>query len=702
MTALNLDTPIERLPSVGSKHASRLKRLGVSTLRHLLWHLPSRYEDYSQRILIQDLAVGTKVTIQGEIIKTTVKRIFSRRMTIVESIIQDDSGAVRAIWFNQPYLANTLSEGIQVSLAGKVQLNKRGVYLSSPTYEKLSDDLRHTAGLIPIYPETHGITSKYLRFLIQPLLKDLIISDPLPETVRQKLALPELGSALRIIHYPTSEDDIEHAKQRLAFDDLLLFQLKALIERRRVRQQQSVSVTFDAAFIKKVIASLPFTLTGDQKIAVWEILSDLEKPYPMNRLLEGDVGSGKTVVAFLAALQAAQQGLQTVLMAPTEVLALQHFNTMHQLGGAAHASIALLTSTQAILDGQPVSKTELKKNIALGGVKIIVGTHAVIQKDVKFNKLALAVVDEQHRFGITQRAALLQSAEIIPHLLSMTATPIPRTLALTIFGDLDISLIRQKPKDRKEIMTEVVAPPQRPATYTFIDEEISRGRQVFVICPRIEVSDPTEAVGGSKQRKLNVLWQEVKAVTEEYEKLSKEVFPHRRVAMLHGKLKPREKQEIMVQFKNGWYDILVATSVVEVGVDVPNATIMMIENADRFGLAQLHQFRGRVGRAEHQSYCFLFQTNEHNGVQARLTALKESNDGFSLAEKDMSMRGPGEFFGVKQSGMPDLTMTALADMELIKKARLHARTLLKSDPSLKKYPLLRQRLSEFQRLSHFE
>jgi len=704
--SLNLNQPVSELKSIGPKNAARLKKLGITTVRHLLWHLPARYDDYSQTISIASLEVGSKVTVQGEVIKILTKRIFPRRLTIVDAIIQDSSGAVKAVWFNQPYIATAIPEGSVVSLAGKVNLDKRGVYLASPTYEKITGSdrqLRHTAGLIPVYPETAGITSKYLRFLIKPLLDDWVFEDPIPEKIRRRHGLMSLAAALKSIHYPTDADDIELAKQRLAFEDLILFQLKALLERRKVSQLSSGAMPFDAAYTKEIIASLPFTLTGDQKIAAWEILSDLARPYPMNRLLEGDVGSGKTVVAFLAAMQAARHNFQTVFMAPTEVLALQHFKTMNDLARPFGVAVALLTNSQALLNNRNETKASLKREISRGNPKIVIGTHAVIQKDVRFSSLGLVVVDEQHRFGIAQRSALIKSdrQSHIPHLLSMTATPIPRTLALTIFGDLDISLIREKPKYRQTIITQVVSDRDRKKTYQFIDDQINQGRQVFVICPRIQLGDPvTELIAKGQQSKLNLIWAEVKAVTQEYERLSKDIFPKRRIAMLHGKMKPNEKQSAMTEFKAGRCDILVSTSVIEVGVDVPNATIMLIEGADRFGLAQLHQFRGRVGRDQYQSHCFLFASGGQ--ATARLTALVRYDDGFTLAEKDMAIRGPGEFFGLKQSGLPDLTMASLANLELIKKARLEARLILKDDPQLIKYPLLQERLAEFRRMTHFE
>ena len=684
---------------------TRLNKLGIKTLKDLLWHFPVRYEDYTRLVPITDVQAGEKVNIQGEVIKMVTKRLFPKRMFITQALIQDESGAMNAVWFNQPYIANSLHEGTFVSLAGKANLDKHGLYLSSPTYEKIDEfdfgikktNLTHTGGLIPVYPETEGITSKYLRFLIKPILNDLAVPDPLSGQLIQKHNLPSLQEALLKIHYPLNVDEANRAKERLAFDDLLMFQQKALLERRRMNQPKSVSVKFDQELIQNFVANLPFELTKDQKIAAWEILKALQKKYPMNRLLEGDVGSGKTVVALTGAVQVAKAGYQSVFMAPTEVLAQQHFKTISSLVGDT-VMVALLTSSTE-------EKTKVKKSIAEGEADIIIGTHAVIQKDVRFKNLAFVIIDEQHRFGVSQRAALAKNSgsNLVPHLLSMTATPIPRTLALTIYGDLDISIIKEKPKNRQKIITKVISPSQRKIAHKFIRDEVNSGRQIFVICPRIEVSDPkSEIKTGGPQSKMNILWAEAKAVQEEYKKLSEDIFPDLKVGMLHGKMKPKEKNEIMANFKDGNISILVSTSVVEVGVDIPNATIMMIENAERFGLAQLHQFRGRVGRGEYQSHCLLLSSTIDTSINKRLKALVECDDGFDLAEKDMLIRGPGEFFGVKQSGLPDLAMASLANVELIKKARLEARLILKEDPSMNNYPLLKERLEQFRKLTHFE
>ncbi len=702
-TMVDINLPIDKLSNVGPRNLSRLYKLGIKTVKDLLWHFPVRYEDYTETMPIAQIEPGQKVNVQGEILKISSKRIFPRRMTVTNAIIGDSTGAVKVVWFNQPYIENQLTEGTFVSLAGKASLNKNGLYLSSPTYEKSGQVLKHTHGLVPIYPETEGITSKYLRFLIKPVLQDIQTEDSLPAEILNKYNFPELSKALSVMHYPNDVKEAELAKERFAFEDLLLFQIKALLERRKMNQLKSVSVPFDQVLIQNFIAELPFELTGDQKVSLWEILKDLQKTYPMNRLMEGDVGSGKTVVALIAAYQIAKVGSQTVFMAPTEVLALQHYKTIRAFIKDESINTALLIGSEARFNDQSVSKKVIKEKINSGEVHIVIGTHAVIQKDVSFDKLAMVVIDEQHRFGIQQRAALIKNKELVPHLLSMTATPIPRTLALSIYGDLDISIIKEKPKNRQKIITKVVPTSQKNEAYKFIRDEVTSGRQVFVVCPRIEISDPKKEIKtGTKQSKMNILWQEVKAVEEEYKKLSEVIFPDLKVAMLHGKLKPKEKNEIMDKFKNKDFDILVSTSVIEVGVDVPNATIMAIESAERFGLAQLHQFRGRVGRGEHQSHCLLFSSSVDKSINQRLKALVECDDGFELAEKDMKIRGPGEFFGVKQSGIPDLGMAALANVELIKKARAEARLLLKEDPSLKNYTLLRERLESFQKLTHFE
>ena len=773
---ITLDTPIEKLAKVGPRNLPRLKKLGIETVKDLLWHFPHRYEDYRRQVPAEDIKEpGEIVSLQGEVIKIKTTSLWRRR-SVTEAFIQDDSGVIRAVWFNQPYLENSLPLQTVVSLSGKTALDKHGLFLSNPHHEKLQADFVHTSRLIPIYPETEGLTSKYLRFLVKPLLSSMAIaSDPLPDHILTKHNFPSLELAVKKIHFPDSPEEADQARERMAFEELFLFQLRSIANRRQAMRQKAPVIKFEPETVKQLVDSLPFELTNDQKVATFEILKDLEKKYPMNRLLNGDVGSGKTVVALVSAYQTARHKQQAVFMAPTEILAQQHFTTITSLLGKSAIRptldprlvarefssgrmadlptlvIGLLTGNEAKLQNggqeRKLSKTAMRKKIAEGEIDILVGTHAVIQKDVKFKNLALVVIDEQHRFGVEQRMKLLRNYEsgimnqeseksiihnskfLIPHLLSMTATPIPRTLALTIYGDLDISLIKEKPKDRKKIITKVIAKNREEQAYQFLEKEVQAGRQVFVICPRIERPNPDVAVpvpilpfvetksqtvfrdwrpkvsatsGAGRQSRHWDVWAEVKAVTVEYEKLSKKIFPQFKIAMLHGKMKPKEKEKIMSAFKNGFYDVLVSTSVVEVGVDIPNASVMLIENAERFGLAQLHQFRGRVGRAEHQSYCLLVNGGNSRSENARLKALEKCDDGFQLAEEDLKLRGPGEFTGHKQSGLPDLAMASLTNLDLIKKARLEAKLLLKDDPGLSSYPLLKNQLAKFQKIRHFE
>ncbi|MEK7520069.1 MAG: ATP-dependent DNA helicase RecG, partial [Patescibacteria group bacterium] len=466
----------------------------------------------------------------------------------------------------------------------------------------------------------------------------------------------------------------------------------------------------DIETIKSFLTTLPFSLTPSQKRSAWEIMQNMAKPSPMNRLLEGDVGSGKTVVAAIAALHAATHGFQTALMAPTEVLAQQHFATFMQLFANTRATVGLLTAHDAkIFDAElktayTVKKKEFHNFLKDGKLSVVVGTHALIASGVAFKNMGLVILDEQHRFGVSQRAALAaqNGAKLTPHFLSMTATPIPRTLSLTIYGDLDVSLLNEMPKNRKKIITRLVLPHERNTAYDFIRREVRAGRQVFVICPRIEPSQRPEDEQKTAASFVRNRWNDTKAVKEEYEKLHKTIFPDLRVAMLHGKLKAKEKEQVMREFKEGTTNILVSTSVVEVGVDVPNATVMMIEGAERFGLAQLHQFRGRVGRAHHQSYCLLFSEHDIPSENRRLKALAECDNGFELAEKDLAIRGPGDFFGGRQSGFPDLTMASLTDLPLIKVAREEAARLLAKDPILSAHHKIKQRVADFRARVHLE
>ena len=691
---MNLSTPIEEISRIGPVYQKRLKKLGIKTTGDLLFHFPHRYKDFSNLKPISEVKLGETVSVRGKILELKNTRTWKKRMILTQAVVQDNSGAIKVIWFNQPYLINVLKEGDFVCLAGKISLGEGGAYLSSPAYEKIyltpgvkqstpGVDLTHTGRLVPVYPETEGLSSRWLRFIIKPILTNLKkeILDSLPEKIRLKYQLLPLEIAIWQIHFPDSLKLAKLAQERFAFENLFLIELLVLKERQKLQREKARIIPLNLELVKGFVKKLPFKLTDAQKRTSWQILKDLEKPRPMNRLLEGDVGSGKTVVAALAALNVAKAGFQVAILAPTEILAKQHFQEFSKLLKSFNLKIGLLTSKR---------KTKEKE------AQILIGTHALIQEKVKFDDLAFVIVDEQHRFGVEQRAHLCRQKDFIPHLLSMTATPIPRTLALTVYGDLDLSLIDELPRGRKEIITKVVPPEKRRLAYEFIRNEVKKGRQVFVICPRIEPAKNNE------QKTKNITWAEVKAVKEEYEKLSKKIFPDLKVGMLHGKMKSEEKEKVMKGFKAKLIDVLVSTSVVEVGIDVPNATVMMIEGAERFGLSQLHQFRGRVGRGEHQSFCFLFTDSPAKKTQKRLKALLDSESGFELAERDLEIRGPGEIFGSRQWGIPDLAMNSLKDIFLVEKTRNSAKEILEKDLELKKYPLLQQKLEEFRERIHLE
>lgn len=704
---------------MNSRFLEKLKRLKIETVHDLLWHLPTRYEDFSTIYPIADLIPHQEATICGVVKNIQSRRTWHRNLFLMEAEIADESGSIHAIWFNQPYIKNILQPGRTANFSGKVAVSKKegDIYLSNPTYELINEfkeqETRHTGRIVPIYPETRGFTSKGLRFLIKPVLDTLPeLFDVIPAEIQKEEGFVSLRETLRNVHFPELLEDAIAAKKRFAFEDLFLLQLWNVRERLRLAHEKAHIIPTKDAEIKNIISKLPFPLTDTQQTALAEILDDLKKKCPMNRLMQGDVGSGKTIVAAIAALQVANAGHQVAFMAPTEILARQHFKTLCTFfPNFEHGMALLISSDSRVFYGHGLmsepKKTELVSAIRKNSIHVVIGTHALIQKTVTFSDLGLVVVDEQHRFGVEQRDSLLKTnkdnsdSKLIPHFLSMSATPIPRTLNLTLFGNLDVSLITELPKNRKPIITKCVAPEHREQAYALIRGEIKKGRQVFVICPRIEPADP-EFASKSDWSRL-----ERKSVKEEYEKLSKKVFPNLRVAMLHGKMSGKtktgpSKESVMRAFSEGNIDVLVATSVIEVGIDIPNATIMMIENAERFGLAQLYQFRGRVGRGIHQSFCFLFGNAGTDTANERLKAIMEAKNGFELAERDLMIRGPGEFLGNSQSGMPDIAMKALQNPELVSRARISATHILTKDPNLKKYPELRKRLLQFQKTLHEE
>ncbi len=693
---LSLSSKIEDISKVGPAYLKKLHKLNIKSVRDLFFHFPHRYEDFSQTVPISQLKEGQKATVQGEIVDIKNIRIpyqrIKRKLILTEALIKDDTGSIKVVWYNQPYLTQSLKKGRVISLSGKLTFSKKTLCLSNPAYELAKLDTVHTGRLVPVYHETEGLSSRYIRYIIKPItyLTDHF-TDFLPDGIKKKFELLNLSEAIKQIHFPENLSFAQKARQRLSFDELFLIQLTTLLQKRRYNKEKSISVEFNQKLIKSFVKSLPFKLTNDQRLAAWEIFQDMSKNQPMNRLMNGDVGSGKTIVALMAALETAKAGYQVALMAPTEILARQHYESFVNFLKKQKLTVGLLTGTDKdISSKEKITKPQLKKEILNGNVDIIIGTHALIQENMSFKNLALAIIDEQHRFGVAQRAALQKKIynmedglPTIPHLLSMTATPIPRTLALTIYGDLDISLIKELPKGRQKIITELVTPDKRQEAYDFITKQIKKKRQVFVICPLIDESEKLD----------------VKSVSQEHEMLSKEIFPHFQTDMLHGKLKPKEKEKIMKDFKDGKTDILVSTSVIEVGVDIPNATVMIIEGADRFGLSQLHQFRGRIGRGKHQSYCFLFTDSETQKTDERLKAIIKAKDGFELAEKDLKLRGPGNFIGTRQWGLPDLAMASLDDLELIKKSRQAANLVIENEMI---NPDMEKRIENFHQDIHLE
>ncbi|MDI6883392.1 MAG: ATP-dependent DNA helicase RecG [Patescibacteria group bacterium] len=746
---MTIDTAIEKIPRIGPAFQRKLKGMGIKTVEDLLFHFPHRYEDFSNIIPISQLKLNQTCCIQGEILEIKNTKTWKRRMILTQAVVKDKSGAIKVIWFNQPYLIKNLKPGDFVCLAGKVSLGDKGVFLSNPAYEKLTTynlqlttyNLTHTGRIVPVYPETEGLSSRWFRYILKPLLKEFKnkIPEILPQRIIKTQKLLPRAEAIWQVHFPDSMEMAEKARARFSFEGLFLIELSVLKERLKLNQEKAPVISLNIDLIKKFVRSLPFKLTDAQRKCAWQILKDLEKPRPMSRLLEGDVGSGKTVVAVMAGLNTVKAGWQVGFMAPTEILAKQHFQEVTKLLRPFKIKIALLTGKEDKIMAQKlenevleISRQKLLEKTRKGEVNILIGTQTLIQDKVKFAKLGLCIVDEQHRFGVEQRAKLIagnvgsvsglcengqsnistiqqaseRSERAIPHLLSMTATPIPRTLALTIYGDLDLSILDEMPKGRKKIITEVIPPEERDRVYDFIREKVKKGEQIFVICPRIESQkSKVKSQNYNSKFKSNeevLSWAEAKAVKEEYEKLSKKVFPDLKVGMLHGRMKLKEKEKIMKDFKAKKIDILVSTSVVEVGIDIPQATVMLIEGTERFGLAQLHQFRGRVGRSDLQSYCFLFTDSPAKKTRQRLKAIMKAEDGFELSQKDLEIRGPGSLTGVKQWGIPDLAMENLKNLPLVEKTRTAAKEILTEDPNLRKYPFLKERLKKFEKKIHLE
>lgn len=697
---------------------SALARLGLTTVEDLLRHFPNRYEAPAQERLIRGLRIGENVRVTGEVTAVKIGRGFRTKLPIGEVTVTDTTGQIKAVWFRQVYLAKKTFVGGFVSLRGKVAERRGELYLANPELEPL-ERLPDSGGslftgekagdrppLQPVYPETRGLSSAWFYHALKKLIRNGLVQsliDPLPEEILARYRLPSLPTALTWIHAPRREADAVAARKRFAFEEIFLIQLDRA--RRRIVYQNQAAHRIGAAEgeIASFIKQLPFPLTGAQTRAIEAILKDLDSEKPMARLLEGDVGSGKTVVAATIAYAVVAAKGEVAYMVPTETLAYQHFQSFIANFARCGVNIGLLTGSDcrkfpSKIDSKThtaISRSQLLKWVANGEIPILIGTQTLIQKTVRWKRLALTIIDEQHRFGIMQRKRLVGQGKLAaqaanPHLLSMTATPIPRTLALTIYGDLDLTLLDELPPGRKKIITKIVAEKTRLETYEKIRDELRAGRQAYIICPRIDLPDPTKAAA--------LITKSAKA---EFERLRRDVFPDFRLGLLHGKLKPDDKEGVMRDFVAGKIDILVATSVVEVGINVPNATIILIEGAERFGLAQLHQLRGRVARSSEQAYCYLLTTNSQN--IPRLRYLESAENGFALAEYDLTLRGAGALAGNKQWGLSDIGMEAIKNLKMVEAARLEARRLITEDSQLTNYPRLLLRLERLAtRDIHFE
>jgi ATP-dependent DNA helicase RecG len=667
-TPAALDAKLTVLQGVGPRHAETLGKLGLQTLGDMLYYYPRRYDDYSQLKPIKDLFYGEQVTVIGTIQSVHTRPIRGGKASIIETIISDGTAGLRLSFFNQPWLANRFKPGDAISVSGKVDQYLGRLVMNSPDWESVEVESLHTNRIVPIYPLTERITQKWLRNVMKQVVEYWAprVVDALPESTRSSAHVMPLAEALLQVHFPDSQEKLRAARERLAFDEIFYLQMGVLRQKRDWKSVEAKRFPVADEWLETRLKSLPYTLTNAQQNALKDIRSDLDSGKPMNRLLQGDVGSGKTVVAALAAGIIASNEAQAAIMAPTSILAEQHYRNFTRLltgesGFLQEGQIRLLVG-----DTPEPEKEVIRLGLADGSVRIVIGTHAIIEEPVAFQDLEFAVIDEQHRFGVEQRAAL-RTKGTNPHLLVMTATPIPRSLALTLYGDLDLSVIDEMPAGRIPVNTYILRPQERERAFTLLRGQIKDGKQAFIIYPLIEESDKIEA----------------RAAVDDYETLSKEVFPDLKLGLLHGRMRPQEKDETMLKFRDRNYNILVSTTVIEVGVDVPNATVMIIEGADRFGLAQLHQLRGRVGRGSDQSYCLLIPTHEDAAENERLQAMSDSNDGFVLAERDLQQRGPGEFLGTRQSGYSSgLRMASITDVKLIEKARLQAQTLFERDPYL--------------------
>lgn len=673
---MNLDTSLESIKGVGPKTAEQLRDAGLFTVSDLVYFLPRTHDDFSQVTPISAIRPG-KVSVCGTF-QDVRSRYVTRRMSIVEATLVDGTSKVPVVWFNQPYRAEQIKKSQEWLVSGEFGLQRQKYQITNPSCEAISDLPVSGGRIVPVYRAIHGLKSQLVRKLLIELRPVItMLPETLPTDILQREKLISSADALLGQHFPESAEDLARSKERLAFEELLALMLAAAMNKQANAKLKSWRIPFNEQTAREFVAKLPFKLTDAQRRATWEIVKNFETGEPMNRLLQGDVGSGKTVVAGMAAYMAARAGYQTAFMAPTELLAQQHAKTLAQLLDPFDITVALLTGSV-----KKSERDQLLPQIESGGAQVVIGTHALFQERVTFHKLGFVVIDEQHRFGVEQRQRLLEKGENMPHLLAMTATPIPRSLQLTVYGELDISLLMERPAGRKPIETQIVSPNSRAQVYEKIDTQIAAGRQVYVICPLIAEGEGAE----------------LKSVEAEVKVLRSGPFKHRRIGLLHGQLTPIEKQVVMQDFAAGNIDILVSTTVVEVGVDVPNATVMIIEGAERFGLAQLHQLRGRVGRSDLQSYCYLIPSTSQKPSE-RLREMERSNDGFYLAEKDLELRGPGEIYGRAQHGQLNLAIASVSDTVMLRRVRATADWLLDKGIDLLQYEKLIKEVERYRRLT---
>lgn len=687
-----LEKPISLIPGIGAAKAKDFTRLHIETVKDVLFDFPFRYDDLSSQKSIAEIKSGEKVTVRGTISLIQNRRSAKqRRMIMTEAIVEDGTGSIKAVWFHQGFLTKSLKTGTQVALSGKTD-DRYGLSLVNPMYEILGSakKTKHTGRILPVYRLAGSLTQKVRRTVAEHAVQHADgLVDWLPEYIRKQEGFSPLSEAVRTMHFPNKQEDVDKALIRLKFDEFFLHQILHAQVRRELKQEKAPMIPFKENEVKKFIASLPYKLTNAQKKAAWAIIKDMERNEPMNRLLEGDVGSGKTVVAAIAAVNAAESGWQTAMLAPTEILADQHGRSLETLL-ANKMTVAVFTRSVQRVNGKTVDREQMLEALRNGKIDLVIGTHALLSDKVLFDRLGFIVVDEQHRFGVNQRKALKDredDANGIPHLLSMTATPIPRSLALVVYGDLDRSILDEYPAGRKPITTAIVDEANEERIFEKMRDEMDAGQQVFVVAPLIEESD---ALGS-------------KSVEEIYSHFSKGPFEAFRIETLHGRMKPQERDAVMARFVSGEIDMLIATTVVEVGVDIPNATVMYIEGAERFGLAQLHQLRGRVGRSELPSFCYLHPSGTLSDLaRKRLTAIVRSQNGFDLADKDLELRGPGNIFGTEQSGFEIFKLGSFADRDLLSLAKDYAKDVMDEDPTFEAWPHLKKRVDEYIEEVHFE